>query len=306
MQSITFFELGHWFFGQESLSQVKRIALTSLPDSIKGSWCCCGHRSRCGCHVHRGRYNLRGRSGHHDHFGHRDHHGYRACPDRRNHHNRRDRPSRRDRLGPHDRHGFFSIFSDSNRVSNKKIAFQGSKELQSSKYRSSRLLLVLGGFSLGLETVPWVVSFLVTVETDDMTQVLASPTGNAGNVGGIDIGGWGGTSVVSGPLVFQATLFLLLFPNLLVGGLADRKDWGREECCKERGSLFGARAFLDSLSQGSRVNKAWIWVFLERLSWESRGQRWSISLRMEGGWRLSIAFWNNAFQLSSSLPRCSF
>ena len=50
-----------------------------------------------------------------------------------------------------------------------------------------------------------------------MTQVLAS---RAGNVGGIDIGSWGKTRVVSSPLVFQVTLSLLLLPSYLVGGLA--------------------------------------------------------------------------------------
>ena len=40
-----------------------------------------------------------------------------------------------------------------------------------------------------------------------MTQVLASC---AGNVKGINSGGWGGIRVVLSPLVFQATLFLLL------------------------------------------------------------------------------------------------
>ena len=40
---------------------------------------------------------------------------------------------------------------------------------------------------------------LVTVETGDITQVLAS---RAGNVEGIDIGGWGKTRVVSSPLMF--------------------------------------------------------------------------------------------------------
>ena len=43
------------------------------------------------------------------------------------------------------------------------------------------------------------MSFLVTVETDDMTQVLVS---RADNVGGIDISGWDETTVVSSPLVF--------------------------------------------------------------------------------------------------------
>ena len=43
------------------------------------------------------------------------------------------------------------------------------------------------------------MTFFVTVETGDMTQVLAS---RAGNVGGIEIGGWDETKVVSSPLVF--------------------------------------------------------------------------------------------------------
>ena len=61
------------------------------------------------------------------------------------------------------------------------------------------------------------MTLLVRVETGDMTQVLAS---RAGNVGGIDIGGWDGTRVVLSPLVFQATLSLLLLPSSLVGGFA--------------------------------------------------------------------------------------
>ena len=71
------------------------------------------------------------------------------------------------------------------------------------------------------------MTFLGTVETGDMTQVLAS---RAGNVGGIDIGAWGRTRVVSSPLVFQATLSLLLLPTFLVEGLAilgPRGMWAR-------------------------------------------------------------------------------
>ena len=59
-----------------------------------------------------------------------------------------------------------------------------------------------------VETVlPWlgtlccVVTLLVTVETGDMTQVFESPIGSAGNVGGIDLGGWDRTRV------FQARLY---------------------------------------------------------------------------------------------------
>ena len=57
---------------------------------------------------------------------------------------------------------------------------------------------------------------LVTVETGDMTQVLAS---RAGNVGGMVMSGLEGTGVVSSPLVFQATLALLFLPSFLVRGL---------------------------------------------------------------------------------------
>ena len=53
-----------------------------------------------------------------------------------------------------------------------------------------------------------------------MTQAFESPTESASSVGGIDLGGWGGTRVVLSPLVFQPTLFLLLLPSFLVGGLA--------------------------------------------------------------------------------------
>ena len=60
------------------------------------------------------------------------------------------------------------------------------------------------------------MTFLVTIETGDMTQVLAS---HAGNVGKMVMGGWEGTGVVSNPLVFQATLALLFLLSLLVGGL---------------------------------------------------------------------------------------
>ena len=70
------------------------------------------------------------------------------------------------------------------------------------------------------------MTLLVTVETGGMTQVLAS---RAGNVGGMVIGGWEETRVVSSPLVFQATLALLFLPSLLVGGLAifgPRGVWG--------------------------------------------------------------------------------
>ena len=52
---------------------------------------------------------------------------------------------------------------------------------------------------LELETVPKVVFFLITVETDDITQVFASHTNN---IGGIDIGGWNETSVILSLLVF--------------------------------------------------------------------------------------------------------
>ena len=51
-----------------------------------------------------------------------------------------------------------------------------------------------------------------------MTQVFASHTGN---VGCIDLGGWGGTKVISSPLVFQTTLLLLLVLSFSVRGFND-------------------------------------------------------------------------------------
>ena len=50
-----------------------------------------------------------------------------------------------------------------------------------------------------LGTLSRIMALLVRVEAGDMTQVFAS---RAGNVGGIDHGGWGGTRVVSSSLVF--------------------------------------------------------------------------------------------------------
>ena len=47
-----------------------------------------------------------------------------------------------------------------------------------------------------LGTLCCVVTLLVTVEKGDMTQVFESSTGSVGNVGGIDISGWGRTRVV--------------------------------------------------------------------------------------------------------------
>ena len=59
----------------------------------------------------------------------------------------RDLTGNWNRHGYRDRPSFFLIFSDSNRVSDTRKAFQGSKELQSSKWRSSRLsFLGLGHF----------------------------------------------------------------------------------------------------------------------------------------------------------------
>ena len=50
-----------------------------------------------------------------------------------------------------------------------------------------------------------------------MTQVLESPSAT---LGAFEIGGWDGTRVVLSPLVFQATLSLLLLPSSLVRGFA--------------------------------------------------------------------------------------
>ena len=68
----------------------------------------------------------------------------------------------------------------------------------------------------------------VTVETGDMTQVFASPTGSADNVRGIDIGGWGGVGVVLSLLMLEVAMSLFLLPILLVGGLGVQKRKGCE------------------------------------------------------------------------------
>ena len=97
------------------------------------------------------------------------------------------------------------------------------------------------------------MTFLVTVEIGDMTQVLAS---RASNVGGIGLGGWEGTRIVLSPLVFQAMLSLLLLPSLLVGGLAIlglQKMW-RKEC-----GLVLSMSFLRRLV--SRISSQQSWGF---------------------------------------------
>ena len=72
------------------------------------------------------------------------------------------------------------------------------------------------------------MTLLVTVETGDMTQVLAS---RAGNVGAIDIGGWGRTRVVLSPLLVGGRAILgtremwglvLRMPSRGCGGLVSR------------------------------------------------------------------------------------
>ena len=55
--------------------------------------------------------------------------------------------------------------------------------------------------------------FLIAVETDNMTQVIASPTGSAGRIG---IDSW----VRVLPSLLLTTMFLLLLPSFLVGDLA--------------------------------------------------------------------------------------
>ena len=57
------------------------------------------------------------------------------------------------------------------------------------------------------------MTILVTIETGDMAQVLASRTGF---VGGMDTDGWGGVF----PSLFLTTVFLFLLPSFLVKGLA--------------------------------------------------------------------------------------
>ena len=83
--------------------------------------------------------------------------------------------------------------------------------LISSTRRLPRLLLVFWGVYvlLWLGTLCHVATILIAVEAGNMTQVLAS---RAGNVGGMDTGGWGGVfprSSSSLSLVILSCLYVL-------------------------------------------------------------------------------------------------
>ena len=72
----------------------------------------------------------------------------------------------------------------------------------------------------------------------------------------------------------------------------------------------GSGSFLTGSSRGSRVEEACDLATVEWASRLPRGQRWSISRRIDGGCRLafasaSIAFSTSSSQLSCSRPRCS-
>ena len=85
------------------------------------------------------------------------------------------------------------IFPELNRVSNARNSFEGS--LRGTVHVSlinaevAKTVTSLLRCCLLLKTFCRVVTFLVAVETSEMTQVLAS---HVGNVGGIDTGDWGG------------------------------------------------------------------------------------------------------------------
>ena len=63
------------------------------------------------------------------------------------------------------------------------------------------------------------MSLMITVKIENMTQVLASLTKEAGNVRGIEISDWDGTRVVSSLVIFQVILSLLFLPSFLIGDL---------------------------------------------------------------------------------------
>ena len=72
----------------------------------------------------------------------------------------------------------------------------------------------------------------------------------------------------------------------------------------------GGGGFSTGLSRGSWVEEAYDLVTVEWVGQLLRGQRWSISRRIDGGCRLafasaSIAFSTSSSQLSCSRPRCS-
>ena len=145
---------------------------------------------------------------------------------------------------------------------------------------------------------------LVAVVAGDLERILAtgtSPTVGARRV----VTGDGGRALSTLFSIFTTLLPLLLFPSLLLGGLAilgPRGIWMRGVW----GGLYWA--FLEEaevFSQESRIGEA---SDLATVMWARQlpgGKRWSISLMMEGGWRLLIAFSIKASQLSNSLPRCS-
>ena len=212
---------------------------------------------------------------------------------------------RKARYGHRDQHSFFSIFSDSNRVSKTRNASQGSKELQSSKWRSSRLSLVFWGVSVlpQLKTLCRVVTLLVIIETSDLKgslqrkRVLPAVLDASTPVTGVES--------FSPCSAFLRHCFLFFSFRVSLSELSpfsDREEYRCEEC---RGLYWAFLEEAEVLSREFRVGEA---SDLATVVWARRlprGKRWSISLRKEGGWRLLTVSSTNASQLSSSLSRCS-
>ena len=90
------------------------------------------------------------------------------------------------------------------------------------------------------------MTFLVTVETGGMTHALTS---RADNVGGIILVVGVEPELFQARLCFKRHCFFFSFQTFLseVSPFSDHK-----EC----GGLYWAKAFLDSSSQGSQVDKA--------------------------------------------------
>ena len=79
-----------------------------------------------------------------------------------------------------------------------------------------------------------------------------------------------------------------------VSPYSDREECGREE----RGGSSWVWTFSGGSSRGSWVAVTWDLAMVVGAGWLPRGQRWSISRRMEGGWRLAFPSASIAFLTS--------
>ena len=186
-----------------------------------------------------------------------------------------------------NRHSFFSIFSDLNRVSNIKNAFQDSKELQSSKWRPSKLSLVFWNVSVGLGTVSYIVSPLKTVVAGDLAQYFAGANKGAGR---IDTGDWGRNKASSSLLVAVSPLFLL--PSFLIGGFTTFGMVKRSRFLRLDLGFFNPKVFHWAARGTSFDNSGACWPETSRIV--------VIHLSIDGArpeWGFTLGFHNFLYQL---------